>query len=1144
MKKALSLLMAVVLLATLAPAAWAAAPDDVLGFTPGSGLALTEWEGQPTITGLMVTKTGTSVESFQKMLVPAEDLVAAVLRNDGQTATESEPVATGMLVQVRDQAGNVRGAYSVVVTGDVLGNGRMTIAQLVRLAQQINGQAWLEGPYLLAADWNGGGVSIADLVRAAQALTQDTPDVPPSPEQGTFAAEFTDPSVTYRPGVRWWWPGGAVETDALLAQVDYLAENNYGYVEINPFYVETILPGDEEKVQDIYTPSFYAKLEAVVAACEEKGITVDLNMGSGYCANTQDVTYEDSMGNMALGRTTVTGAEAQQEIEIPAAERSAFYAVADRPRRVSYPREPVTGEWKDDAVKLDGILIAECIGTGTVFEEGDGMFGPTPAVADMYDAEGNVIKTYDAQVVLDRDSSIYIPADDPQIADGVLTLADETKAALKDDAEYEVAAMYTVPSGGQPFRAAVPWYVVDHMDAAKVTDYLNDWLQTEQLARILAQHDNVRGLFNDSYEFRTDVFFNDVLLDRAGDVAANGLGYDFTPYLPTIYRELVADFFDTPTADTFLTFTTDEVEKARIEYDYGQLVNATFQEGMEAFQQGSNERGLQYRQQPYNPPLDVVGAAKYVDIPETEQASENDLVRVSSGAHLYGRPLVTAEQYTLGNVPLTNSVEKVKCGIDIMATGGVNNFFYHGLNYPYGVGSEEYGEIGWSPWPSIGINCSELNSLAPYFGQLNKYAARVNYMMQSGDVSKDAAYYLPFNAALSQSEPVVCMNTNGIAWDAINDDSIVSADTQVVDGKISVNGGNMTFDMLIVESDCVPVATMQKIQQLAADGAHIVFYGGAPTMQPSFCDGDYAEEDAKTVEYANSAVESGAVICNTPAEFESAAAAYVKAPISYAANDKVRFFRRTQEDGSELAYIRNLSSEDNEIRIQVGDQFDACYWLDQNTGCIYPAEKAEDGTITATFTASAEGMATSMMGTTEDSMALGLLCLVPGSGLITPGDAETSGLPAAIDTRQPVTTQPVTITSLVADGHSFSGEVLGLWNSPDFQNGALTYFGGTGTYTGAFSLTEVEPDMDLYIHLDGCNTAAQVRINGQDAGCVMMTPYHLNITDLVQAGENTVEIVLTTKLYNKVHPDIPVDELENAGLAGPVTIEFMEPAQA
>ncbi len=55
------------------------------------------------------------------------------------------------------------------------------------------------------------------------------------------------------------------------------------------------------------------------------------------------------------------------------------------------------------------------------------------------------------------------------------------------------------------------------------------------------------------------------------------------------------------------------------------------------------------------------------------------LIRVSSGAHLYDKNLVTCEQYTLGCTPFKNTLEQVKIGYDNMATSGVNNFSIMGL---------------------------------------------------------------------------------------------------------------------------------------------------------------------------------------------------------------------------------------------------------------------------------------------------------------------------------------------------------------------------------------------------------------------------------------------------------------------------------
>jgi hypothetical protein len=153
---------------------------------------------------------------------------------------------------------------------------------------------------------------------------------------------------------------------------------------------------------------------------------------------------------------------------------------------------------------------------------------------------------------------------------------------------------------------------------------------------------------------------------------------------------------------------------------------------MSAFQSKSNEYGTLYRQQAYNPPIDTIGAARYNDIPESEQLREDSLLRTASGAYLFDRDLVTAEQYTLGSTPWANSWESVKNGFDLMATSGVNNFFYHGFDYTY-FGDEEmqqqqvYGETGNQAFFGIGINVGEQNSLWPYFSDLNKYASRVNY---------------------------------------------------------------------------------------------------------------------------------------------------------------------------------------------------------------------------------------------------------------------------------------------------------------------------------------------------------------------------------------------------------------------------------
>ena len=938
--------------------------------------------------------------------------------------------------------------------------------------------------------------------------------------------EFQNPGMEYRPGARWWWPGGAVEEETIKKEIDYLAEKGFGYVEINPFHVSTVLKGDEERVLSIYTPEFYSLLETAVSYCEEKGIVVDLNMGSGWNANSKDVSYEESMGNMALGRITLTGAEAKSAVEIPTAERSSFYT-----------GEGAKGEWREEAVKLQGVLVAELTDeTGTDFVEGEGTFGPKPSYEEVYDAEGNVVKAYDTQVVLNPANSFFIEAEDGQIQGGSLTLAEENTEKLADDKNYEIVAMYYIPSGGKAIDSApADWYTVDHMDAAKVAVYMNEWLGNENLTAILEKHQNVRAVFNDSYEFYSDIYYTEGMEALAKDAENNGLGYDFSKYLPTIYKQYSAApfYMGLGTADTYLTYTTNEEEKARIQYDYNTLVNTKFREGMEAFKKGANEKGLLYRQEAYNPPIDTIGSAELVDIPEGEQANELDLIRVSSGAHLYDKNLVTCEQYTLGRTPLANTLEQVKIGYDIMATSGVNNFFYHGLMYGYGVDSEEYGELGWSPFPDIGINVSERNTLSKYFDEMNLYAARVNYLMQQGTASKDVAYYMPFNGSLGETDAIKTMNTNGVAWEAINDDSITAENTEVLDGKISVNGGNMVYDAIVVESEKVPVETMEKLQVLQENGAAIIFYGAAPAMQPGYQDGAYAEADARVAEISQTIQEAGGVLAADADTFAQTLEEKISPEVSYEANENVRFNRRTLEDGSEVVYLRNTGAETNQIIVKAGEEYANCYFLDQSTGKVYAAEKAADGSVVLNMDAGVDNLG-GMSGEGPRSQAIALM--FTNTELVAENLAE--GVPQVLEQAKAMDTKEVSITSLTVGDKTYTENVLGKWNSDEFQKGELKNSDETGIYQGIVTLEEPLEGQKAILTMSEVYTAADVLVNGQEMGAVLYAPYELEITDALQQGENTIEIQVTPRKYNAVHTDAELETLVDTGLAGNVAVEL------
>lgn len=94
---------------------------------------------------------------------------ARVTDSKGGAVGPDDPVATGMKVTPDGQDGGGKDLL-VIVRGDVLGTGSLSLSQLVTLCRAYTGEHDL-GEYRPAGDWSGDGeISLTDVVMAAQAL--------------------------------------------------------------------------------------------------------------------------------------------------------------------------------------------------------------------------------------------------------------------------------------------------------------------------------------------------------------------------------------------------------------------------------------------------------------------------------------------------------------------------------------------------------------------------------------------------------------------------------------------------------------------------------------------------------------------------------------------------------------------------------------------------------------------------------------------------------------------------------------------------------------------------------------------------------------------------------------------------------------
>lgn len=1033
------------------------------------------------------------------------------------------------------------------------------------------------------------------------------------------AADFLEPDFEYRPGVRWWWPGNAASTEDLKKQVDYLVDNGFGVVEIvgftgSSFLAKTGTYGenarqpyyaideyDDATLDAVFgwdTPAFYAKLKTVVEYCNEKGIVVDLNMGSGYDANDTGLKLEESAASMALGRSTLdslTAGTAVTDITVPAVEAGMIFGTE--------AQGGVMGDWDADLAHLNAVIVAEIIST-----TGNATLTGRNQVLDFTDHSAPVVaKTYTNQYKLNlADAQVFEAAD---IVDGKIP-----SFTPGSSASYEVIAVYSVPGGSTGIQSF--WrneetgkrnYVVDHMSADMTKRYVDVWLnENAGMKAIVEDPDiNIRGAFNDSYEFWIDTYFNDNLYKIAKEAAEPDglLGYDITRFMPAQYKQFgqVAPYGSTfvagyPSLEGTLNtggssvnyFITGQAsaENTRITYDYNQLVSQAFMEGMAGFTEGLSEYngGILYRQQAYNPPIDTIKASKYIGIPEAEQENENNLRRASSGAHLYGKNLVTAEQYTLGNTTFNVTPQKIKLGYDLMAVSGVNNFFYHGLSATYkGHGDEMetglFPEEGWRAWTTIGVEMAETEAMSPYYKTMNEYASRANYAMQIGKPSSDVAVYMPLFGSLpaATTSLVTTLNRNGLTYDMINNDCITDELTWS-GGKLSTDAG-MTYNALVVYTQTLPVKTMEALLTLTEAGAPIIFYGSLPNQQPSYAGGNYAAEDAKVSTLADEIVAAGGkhiatqAANNTVSDDLTDELFNVCDPaISFdqVGNSDLRLNRRTLPNGGELAYIRNANvSTDYTFTVNVDQSLSMAYWLDQSTGKIFNADVTDDNvTITlnragavilmcvpntsALDAASVSGgLPESIRQIPADAKSVALsdfTLTVTADNFNESGSVDTSGSNAGV---VPIATSTKT----------FNENVLGNWTANGFQDNLLRFVSSPGVYETTFNV--LYETSSIVLDLGAVNYSATVYVNEEEIGQIFSAPYQIDLTGKVKKGENALKVEvqplkgnrraglrlaynadkIANKKYMAYQSHTSNANLTAAGMAGPVTLYVTEPRE-
>jgi len=84
---------------------------------------------------------------------------------------------------------------------------------------------------------------------------------------------------------------------------------------------------------------------------------------------------------------------------------------------------------------------------------------------------------------------------------------------------------------------------------------------------------------------------------------------------------------------------------------------------------------------------------------------------------------------------------------------------------------------------------------------------------------------------------------------------------------------------------------------------------------------------------------------------------------------------------------------------------------------------------------------------------------------------------------------------------------------------SVNYFAGTATYRKKIAMDAASLKERTILDLGEMNDIAEVRVNGKSAGVLWYPPYRADITELLVAGENNLEILVTTNWANRLIGD-------------------------
>ena len=848
-----------------------------------------------------------------------------------------------------------------------------------------------------------------------------------------MAQSWPTPTTEAKPGARWWWLGSAVDKENLQWNLQEYAKHGIGAVEITPLYG---VQGNQQNNIDFLSDKWMEMLRYTQEQAQANGIEVDMATGTGWPFGGPWVPLEESANKAVFVEKDFTG-KATDALDLSTPEKEQKNAV------------------------LNKVMV----------------YGPNNRIIDVTSSVNKNSLTWSAEELLKGE--LKATKDKAQ--------KKALKAELKalDNASWKVIAVY-IKYGVMKVKRAAPGgegLVIDHFDRRAVANYLRHIEQAFERTNTPYPH----TFFNDSYEVEAATWTPTLF-----DEFAKRRGYRLEEHLPELLASLSAP--KEATLDLASDSKTTEapsgaVGGASVLSDYretlGDLLLENFTEQWTAW---AHSHGAITRNQAHGSPANLIDCYAAVDIPEIEGFGLSDLgikglrkdpgktrkndsdysmfKYAPSAAHVCGKPYTSSETFTWLTEHFRTSLSQLKPDLDLMFCAGVNHMFFHGTCYS----PKDDPWPGWKFYASIDM--SPTNSIwrdAPYFMQ---YVERCQSFLQWGQPDNDFLVLLPVRDAWKKQTGKLLMQFSIHAMgklmpefrDAILDIDKAGFDCDYIserllmdvtykNGMLVTKAGTAYKGLVIPGSGTMPESVRKHIDELKAQGAHIIY-------------GTRVDEMASAAKPETMKTQLG-----------------------------LKAIRRKNPTGYHY-FIANLTPNDIKQTVRLAVPFKRATWFNPLNGDV--CEANFDNNAIVINLRSGESM---ILQTFDEGQG-------SNSSLATAENAKQNDLVLEGPWTLSFTEEAPKVEK------TYQLNKLQTWETLDEQT-KITM--GTGVYTTKFKMSKKQdPKGGWMIDLGDVRESARVYINGQFIGCAWSVPYVLDCQQALKVGTNEIRIEVTNLPANRI----------------------------